>query len=64
MTDTAGLARCVLVDNNPMSFISNPSNGIPVPVRTTTTFCAETAHNAHYVCVYPVVSLVRAFWTE
>jgi hypothetical protein len=33
VTGTDGLARCVLVDNNPMSFVSNPSNGIPVPVR-------------------------------
>ena len=31
MTDVAGLGRCVLVDNNPLSFICNPSNGIPVP---------------------------------
>ena len=33
VTDVSGLARCVLVDNNPLSFVSNPSNGIPVPVR-------------------------------
>jgi hypothetical protein len=31
VTDVAGLGRCVLVDNNPLSFICNPSNGIPVP---------------------------------
>lgn len=41
VTDVAGLSRCVLVDNNPMSFVSNPSNGIPVPVRTIHSLYAE-----------------------
>jgi Dullard-like phosphatase family protein len=29
--DISGLCRAVLVDNNPMSFLSNPENGILVP---------------------------------
>jgi Dullard-like phosphatase family protein len=29
--DTSGLCRTVLVDNNPMSFLSHPENGILVP---------------------------------
>lgn len=29
--DVSGLGRTVLVDNNPMSFLSNPENGILVP---------------------------------